>query len=86
MVGRQQDDEEEIVRVPKRLLEEFRSYVVKDLVYYSRALDESVEFLLKNPHFVETVINHSPDFPNVSQARAIEGRQAAQIRIALFHT
>ena len=83
--GRQQGDGEEFVRVPKKLLEDFRSYVAKDLVYYSRVLGVSPEFLLKHPHFVETVINHMLDFPDVSHARAIKGRQAAQIRLAFFH-
>ena len=80
----QQNDGEDFVQVPKELFEDFRSYVVKDLVYYSRMLGCSFEFLLKNPHFIDTVENHTPDFPHVSYARAIKGRQAAQIRIALL--
>ena len=87
--GRQrgaEDQSQDFVQIPKKLFEVFRSDVIEELAYYSLALNISPEFLLKNPHFVETIVNNMPDLPNIPYTRTIKRRKATQIRVALCHT
>ena len=84
-VGHPKADEQEFIQVPKKLFEDFRSYVINDIAYYSWVLGVPPELVLKNPHFVETIVNHLLDLPNKPHSRTVEGRQAAQIRLALLH-